>query len=76
MKKNLIDQAKDIKYQYQTKTSKVITQEEIELAAAWARGEITSSATSIVLGLQRGTNTYVFLAMALREYIKQLSANK
>lgn len=48
------------------------TQEEIELAVAWALGEVTLSQVKEALGLSKdrsGVRSYLFLAQRLRDYI-------
>lgn len=73
---SLLDVAKKTK---KHKTASIPNKEEIELALAWARGEIGISQVQIayesVKGnrIKGGSNMYLPLARALREYI---TANK
>jgi len=67
---SLVNRAKEIRYK--TKYGRVVTQDEVDLALAWCRGEISVTAVSEVMDLQKGTNTYLFLAMVLREFVKKL----
>lgn len=46
-----------------------ITGDHIELAVAWAKGEINMTAISKIMGFKYNSQTYVFLATALREYV-------
>ena len=49
-----------------------VGKQEIALALAWARGEITLRQVSHALGLQSsGSPSYVMLARALRAYIRE-----
>ena len=48
-----------------------ITPEEVMLAVSWAKDEIGVSAVRTVMGLKTDQQTYLFLAMALREYIRK-----
>ena len=64
----LLENAKDIKV---TKPRKNITDEEIELAIAWAGDEVTIGQVSTALGYSKTQNTSNFLAMALREAVRR-----
>ena len=67
----LIEQAKEI--QGGVHSTKVrSTKDEIELAVAWAKGEIALKTVRKILdtnGYSGGSFSYVFLAKALREYV-------
>lgn len=53
-----------------TKTGKTYSEEEMELALAWMRGEIGITQVCKALGKinLQGSDTYLFLARALRQY--------
>jgi hypothetical protein len=67
---SLLSDAKEFK---KNRSSKDISEEERELAIAWARGEITlyqaSKAFSKTRGIKHGTGVYVLLARSLRDII-------
>lgn len=65
MTNSLIKQAKQNKKQKRN----IIKKEHIELALAWANDEIGISGIARVLNKKSSGATYVFLALALREYI-------
>lgn len=65
---NLINKAKEKVY---VKPSKGMTDEEIQLAAAWLKDEVTLAQVSKVLELPN-TSTYIFLARASKLYFKTL----
>jgi hypothetical protein len=48
-----------------------MTKDEVELAIAWLRGEVTYSAVMEVMKLTSGSNVYAFVAVGLREAYKQ-----
>jgi hypothetical protein len=69
MSKSLLDLAKEAS---RRKGQNKATQEQIELAVAWALGEVTLSQVSEAIGLKRdrsGVRTYLFLAQRLREHL-------
>lgn len=65
MSQTLLEKAKAS----QGKSNLKINEESIELAVAWGKGEISLDAVKEAMGTN-GTSVYVFLARALREYIK------
>lgn len=72
--KTLLQKAKQIRSEGKTKGITInITHEHIELAIAWAKGEIRLSEISQVIPIH-SRNLYPFLAFALREHIKKTNA--
>jgi len=69
---SLLSEAK--KHKVQTVAKFHISAEHIELAGAWARGEVRLAQVTKVLKLpaSNGSQVYTFLARALREYIQGL----
>lgn len=65
-KPNLVDVAKDI----ENNRGKTRPAEEVELAVAWAKGEVSTSSVSKALNL-KGASTYVRLAFLLKDHIKK-----
>lgn len=59
---------------YKAKSRTEITKEHIELALAWARGEVNYVQAAQALGLT-GSNLYAILAMSLQQYILNNDAN-
>jgi hypothetical protein len=66
MDKTLLDKAKALNVK--SKRSKV-TEEEIELAVGWAKGEINYSQAQQILSPTSPMNVYCRLALALKEYV-------
>jgi hypothetical protein len=64
MAKKLLDVAKDIQKNKGTNRPK----EQIELALAWVRGEVSISSISKTLGV-KGASAYVRLAFLLKQHI-------
>lgn len=65
---SLLEKAKEVR----TKKSVPATEEEIELALAWVREEVTLYQIAQAYGKTSGTgNVYIRLAIALREYVKR-----
>lgn len=66
MAKTLLQKAKERK----SKAVVEIGDEEVELALAWARGEINLTQASEAIGSQRGSAIYSRMALALKKYIQ------
>lgn len=62
----LLQKARQVKSRLVYRTN--ITDEEVELAVAWAKGEISFKQVREVLGIAH-TTCYAWLAVRLREYI-------
>lgn len=75
--KTLLVKAKEIKVETKfqpSKSKRVYSKEEVDLAVAWARSEIALVQVSKALNYSRfHPSTYVFLAKALSQHIRQLS---
>lgn len=67
-KESLLEKAKKVGRKNNTKPD--ITDEHVELALAWARGEVSYSQIKKVLGLTVPSTTYSFLAFSLRKHIE------
>lgn len=67
-KESLLEKAK--KVGRKNNTTKDITDEHVELALAWARGEVSYSQIKKVLGLTVPSTIYSFLAFSLRKHIE------
>ena len=67
-KESLLEKAK--KVGRKNNTTRDITDEHVELALAWARGEISYSQIKNVLGLTAPSTIYSFLAFSLQKYIQ------
>ena len=73
MSKSLVDEAK----KYQSKRKHQPTAQEIELALAWARGEVSLIQANQALlksgrvAALKGAAVYSVLALALAEYVRQ-----
>jgi len=53
-----------------TRNTKRVSDELVELALAWANDEVTLSQVSAAIGLQKsGTTSYVMLARALKQHL-------
>jgi hypothetical protein len=67
----LLDQAKEIELKNPRRRNS-INQEEIDLAVAWAKGEVRLAQVAQVLGIQSKNtkNAYSFLAKALGCYVR------
>jgi hypothetical protein len=63
----LLQRAKKIKSGHRGKMSG----DEIDLAVAWAKGEISLLQVKLALGMKGGSDVYVRLAIALRAYIQK-----
>ena len=61
----LIEKAKE----YKKPTKRKYTEDELELALVWAKGEISTKGVAKALGAKYPNNVYCFLAVALREII-------
>ncbi len=62
---SLLDEAKAAPLQHRHRRGEY-TQDEMELAVAWARGEISVKQVAHALGKPMDTGTYAFLAHAIR----------
>src|SRR5271165_6063963 len=63
---SLLDKA--MQFKYKSKTTAVITNEEIELAIAWVRGQVTTRQLGHAIGLKSsGSASYSWTATRLRE---------
>lgn len=67
-KESLLEKAK--KVGRKNNTTQNITDEHIELALAWARGDVSYSQIKKVLGLTVPSTIYSFLAFSLRKHIE------
>ena len=67
-KESLLEKAK--KVGRKNNTTQDITDEHVELALAWARGEVSYSQIKKVLGLTVPSTIYSFLAFSLRKHIE------
>lgn len=67
-KESLLEKAK--KVGRKNNTTHDITYEHVELALAWARGEVSYSQIKKVLGLTVPSTIYSFLAFSLRKHIE------
>lgn len=65
----LLEKAKQVKTY--TKKGKDCSNEEVELAIAWIKDEVTYKQIFTVLGLRSGAEVYVILAQCLREAYKR-----
>jgi len=61
----LLDKAKPINNNH------VYTNDEVELAVAWAKDKIGTRAVGRALGKNKNQNVYPFLALSLKAYIKK-----
>ena len=52
-------------------TTQNITEEHIELALGWARGDVSYSQIKAVLGLTVPSTIYSFLAFSLRKHLEK-----
>lgn len=66
--KTLVEKAKEIKRKSKTEE---LNKDQIELAVAWAKNEISMTSVSKVLDIKNNSNVYTFLALALRQYIQE-----
>jgi ABC-type Fe3+-siderophore transport system permease subunit len=67
-KESLLEKAK--KVGRKNNTTQNITDEHVELALAWARGDVSYSQIKKVLGLTVPSTIYSFLAFSLRKHIE------
>jgi hypothetical protein len=65
---SLLDRAKKVRVN--SKTRDGVTDEDIELALAWARGEIALKQVAVALGGVAATSAYARLAISLRKVFK------
>ena len=65
---SLTERAKEIKTAYRVKAT--YAQEEVDLAVAWARDEVTLSQVAKLVG--SFSSVYCFLAVRLRQYMESL----
>lgn len=70
-KKTLLKKALEIDSRKNKVRITPYNREEIELAMAWARSEVTNAQVSRALGTGPGMNLYIFLARALRQSITE-----
>ena len=63
----LLEKAKQLGVK--VKGNKRKSKEEIELALAWVNNQLTLSQIQKVLNLPASSNSYVFLALALKDYL-------
>ena len=70
---SLLQKAKAI---HNRRSLRAITDEQIELAVAWARDEISYMQVHQVIGKRDGMAAYTLLARALREHIKRQTLTK
>lgn len=68
---NLLERAKARGSKVRGAPPRKVTREEVELAIAWLKGEVTYSAVVRVMKLTSGSNVYGFIAIGLREAYKQ-----
>lgn len=76
--KTLLEKAKDLKIERGQGLKLAITDEDIELAVAWANGEVSGSQLCQVKGfnsIQKG-NMYNYLLRALKQYAIKNSSKK
>jgi hypothetical protein len=68
---NLLEKAKARGTKAQGAPPRKVSKDQVELAIAWLRGEVTYSAVMDVMKLTAGSNVYGFVAIALKEAYKQ-----
>lgn len=73
MKKSLLEKAKETSHLNPRKID--ITADDLEVALAWVRGEVTLTQVTLGYGFDRKhvTQTYVRIARSLRVYINSLN---
>jgi len=67
-KESLLEKAK--KVGRKNNTTQDITAEHVELALAWARGDVSYTQIKKALGLTVPSTIYYFLALSLRKHIE------
>jgi hypothetical protein len=68
---NLLERAKARGSKVRDTPPRKVTRDEVELAIAWLKGEVTYCAVVRVMKLTSDSNVYGFIAIGLREAYKQ-----
>jgi hypothetical protein len=64
---SLLQEALSLQKKQKHDAGKVYTAQQVELALAWLKDEVSYTPVKVVMELGEGSNVYNFLAVALRE---------